>query len=154
MRRGPIPFFPNLEEIMMLEVPTVMTYEYIHVPLDKKYIERLEQVIRVLKELKPEKKFGIHTWMTCGTKACACGWAGSDPWFMERGFKTRRRDGVAEYNIFYDIHEGREAAQVFFGISRVDFSHLFLSAWYDADVTKEDVISRIERFITEDGAMS
>ncbi len=46
--------------------------------------ERLLQVVRVLEELPPEKKFDLGTWYECGTVGCACGWAGQDPWFIRR----------------------------------------------------------------------
>ena len=69
-------------------------------------IERLTQLIRVLEEVKADKKpFHMGFWFhhisfdgptlrnlvgnkkhSCGTASCAAGWAAQDPWFKRRGF--------------------------------------------------------------------
>ena len=69
-------------------------------------IERLTQLIRVLEEVKADKKpFNMWVWFrdltntdapidnvvgnkrhSCGTASCAAGWAAQDPWFKKRGF--------------------------------------------------------------------
>jgi len=76
----------------------------------EKGLERLEQLLRVLKEVRDDpckgfdwaewcgkdevedkpfwiKKFGFSGHY-CGTRACVAGWAGLDPWFRKRGFVT------------------------------------------------------------------
>jgi hypothetical protein len=56
------------------------------------YVERWEQVLRVLEGLTPherEKHFFMGIWgqeTACGTVACAAGHCALDPWFRERGF--------------------------------------------------------------------
>jgi hypothetical protein len=55
-------------------------------------IERLENLLRVLRNLTPHqrrKHWDMNTWgynTECGTVACAAGHAGLDPWFRRRGF--------------------------------------------------------------------
>jgi hypothetical protein len=68
-----------------------------------KYIERLEQLIRVLRGLSPHerrKHWDMSSWgykSDCGTVACAAGHAGMDPWFTRRGFRLfpAEYDGMA-----------------------------------------------------------
>lgn len=58
-------------------------------------VERLTQLIRVLRALSPherKKHFDMGRWggkTRCGTKACAAGHAGMDPWFRRQGFSMR-----------------------------------------------------------------
>jgi hypothetical protein len=58
-----------------------------------KFIERLEQAIRVMRSLTPhqrKKHLDMRHWgyeTECGTVACAAGHCGMDPWFRRRGFK-------------------------------------------------------------------
>lgn len=58
-----------------------------------KYIERFENLIRVMNGLSEHeriKHFNMRTWGTeteCGTACCAAGFCGLDPWFNEQGFK-------------------------------------------------------------------
>ncbi len=121
--------------------------------MEKKYIERLEQVVRVLEELPKEKKFNLISFMTCGTTACACGWAGTDPWFRRRGFKTDKyRKSSHGYNVFYRekgrIFEGMEATRKFFGLNFETSSYLFIRSSYE-NGSKRVVIRRLKSFIKE-----
>ena len=117
--------------------------------MEKKYTERLEQVVRVLKELPKEKKFNLTTFMTCGTTACACGWAGTDPWFRRRGFRTGKfGTGRHGYSVFYREFEGMEATRKFFGIDFGTSRHLFLHE-EGKDGSKRAVIRRLKSFIKE-----
>ena len=122
------------------------------VKLNPEYVERLEQVIRVLEELPYGYHLGMAAWFTCGTTACACGWAAQDPWFIKRDFKLAR-DGSKfnVYQIFHGIQEGRRAVQMFFGISPKDFEYLFLPNMYQevdgVRGNKSVVIDRLKGFI-------
>ncbi len=120
--------------------------------MEKKYTERLEQVVRVLKELPKEKKFNLTTFMTCGTTACACGWAGTDPWFRRRGFKTEKYLRPLHGNVFYRekgrMFEGMEAARKFFGIDFRTSTQLFVHE-EGKDGSKRTVIRRLKSFIKE-----
>jgi len=117
--------------------------------MEKKYIERLEQVIRVLEELPREKKFNLRTFMTCGTTACACGWAGTDPWFRRRGFKTEKEpyhfEG-ANYSVSYRGFDGMDAVRKFFGVDFATSSFLFVKD-SSRDGSKRAVIRRLRRFL-------
>lgn len=117
--------------------------------MEKKYIERLEQVIRVLEELPKEKKFNIQTFMTCGMTACACGWAGVDPWFRRRGFKTKKyhsHSGDTLYDVSYREFGGMDAVRKFFGIDFGTSSHLFISGFHQGN-SKRAVIQRLKSFL-------
>ena len=111
-----------------------------------KSIERLEQVVRVLEELPRAKKFNLRTWMTCGTTACACGWAGMDPWFRRRGFKTKKQGG---YDVCYKSYTGIWATRIFFDLTRNEGQWLFLRSGYGRDGSKRAVIQRLKTFIRE-----
>ena len=87
----------------------------------EKGLERLEQLLRVLKEVRddPCKGFDWAEWYQkdkpyakpemiaaygfsehyCGTRACVAGWAGLDPWFRSRGMVTHppMRDSNGNY---------------------------------------------------------
>lgn len=105
--------------------------------------ERLLQVVRVLEELPKEKKFDLGTWYECGTVGCACGWAGQDPWFRRRGFRSEKRH---RGDIFFQGIRGYKAAQIFFGILNDDTFHLFSRSEYKRG-SKRDVINRIKKFV-------
>jgi len=119
--------------------------------MEKKYIERLEQVIRVLEELPREKKFDITTFMVCGTTACACGWAGADPWFRRRGFKTEKYETLYEYDVFYKHMNGMNAVREFFGLDLTQSHHLFIQSLnnLNKDCSKRGTIRRLKAFIKE-----
>ena len=119
--------------------------------MEKKYIERLEQVIRVLEELPKEKKFNLRTFMTCGTTACACGWAGTDPWFRRRGFKTEKYHYHPEGPIYYVSYQGScgmEAVRKFFGLNLATSHHLFIKD-FSQDNSKRATIRRLKSFLKE-----
>jgi len=85
------------------------------IELEDQSIERLEQMVRVLKELPPEKKLSMASWRPCGTTACACGWAAQDPWFIEHDFRIEKDKSEYEvYQVYHGIHVGRRAVQEFF----------------------------------------
>ena len=115
--------------------------------MDAKYIERLEQVVRVLVELPPEKKFRLNSWMICDTTACAGGWAGMDPWFRRRGFKTKKHRNVysVECQGLYSV----DACKVFFGLTRNQAHHLFMPHQYGRDKSKRAVTRRLKALIRE-----
>lgn len=63
---------------------------------NERFIERLEQLIRVMQSLSPHEKrkhFNMGSWgrdTECGTTCCAAGFAGLDPWFRKKGFTLER----------------------------------------------------------------
>lgn len=60
-----------------------------------KYIERFENLIRVMRGLSRHqrtKHFDMSSWgedTDCGTTHCAAGFCGVDPWFRRRGFRIK-----------------------------------------------------------------
>lgn len=115
--------------------------------MEAKYIERLEQVVRVLKELPKEKRFDLKNWMQCGTSGCAVGWAASDPWFTRRGLKLGKAIGRM-YPLSFRGHNDWKAAEAFFNLSRGNTRNLFSTESY-ARGSRYDVIRRLNSFIRE-----
>lgn len=77
----------------------------------------------------------------CGCSACACGYAGLDPWFREQGFITTPRGTVT----FGDA-QSWQAVEAFFDLRASESHYLFSSG---DQTSREDTIARIERFLTE-----
>lgn len=77
----------------------------------------------------------------CGASACACGYAGLDPWFREQGFCTTP-SGTVTFSGF----QSWEAVQAFFDINMREANYLFSSG---DQTSREDTIARIECFLTE-----
>jgi hypothetical protein len=99
---------------------------------NEQYIERLEQLIRVLQSLTPHEKrrhFDMEQWgykNECGTVCCAAGHAARDPWFKRRGFKMVKDISGSPVpsnarhllTISYDGKQGWDALAEFFGVDR------------------------------------
>lgn len=138
-------------------------------------IERLTQLIRVLEEVKADKKpFDMHTWFrvlypgwvelslvgnkthTCGTASCAAGWAAQDPWFKRRGFTLTastpdwHRYGAGEKTV-HMRGDGTEfdACESFFGVrdlfSPCDYVD-FAGRWLKK-ITPFMVITKVKKLI-------
>jgi hypothetical protein len=89
---------------------------------NKKYIERFEQLIRVLRGLSPHerrKHFNMRNWgieTECGTTACAAGFCGLDPWFRRRGFRLAKTDADSSLRVIETKnHLGWDALHDYFG---------------------------------------
>ena len=141
-------------------------------------IERLTQLIRVLEEVKADKKpFNMWFWYrpllngcelddlvgnkkhSCGTASCAAGWAAQDPWFKKRGFTLGSFSPVSDY--FHEEGdkvvrmkgdgEAFEACRTFFGAESV----FAPSGYCDRDgneidrITPSMVIARVKKLIKE-----
>lgn len=120
--------------------------------MEKLYAERLLQVVRVLEELPEEKKFDLETWCVCRTKACAVGWAASDPWFMRRGLRLKKDEAPIEgrqyYIPSYRKYKEMAAASVFFRITDEEACLLFSPSRYPSNMRgKRNVIRRIKAFV-------
>jgi hypothetical protein len=80
----------------------------------------------------------------CGTAACACGWAGSDPWFQERGFYCGPGLGI-----FYKCSSDFNAVAKFFDIDYYTSRYLFYpNSMYDQ--TPNGVAMRIREVVRID----
>ena len=93
-------------------------------------VERWENALRVLKFLPPEvkkKHFDMASWgytaPECGTNACAAGYCGMHPWFIERGLellpekisKSAFKKGEMGIGIFKGYSVNSSPVGLFFG---------------------------------------
>ncbi len=133
----------------------------------KIYIERLNQLVRVLREVRDEKRlFSLFTWVTtdltlldikfpegaCGTVSCAVGWAAQDPWFRRRGFSLGKNYVgriYPQYKSHKEIEFEWDAVEAFFNITNNTAYDLFSETEYPYDYTIETVIERVETYIAE-----
>ncbi|MCY1358659.1 hypothetical protein D9M69_452010 [compost metagenome] len=115
-------------------------------------VERLERLCGLLKRVKPEG-FDLSGWgwstATCGTVACAVGWATQDPWFRREGLRS-------EAGYFYPIFEGEadwDAVELFFELSSEEAEHLFSADRYPVDerINPLAVAARIREFVANGG---
>lgn len=150
----------------------------------KIYCERTRQLVRVLTEVhRDNRPFTLYYWATsypsiiaeliaggdlpegtCGTAACAVGYAGLDPWFRAQGFKLSMCQGNvtsgADWEVEYttpeqfmeqgaegEILQDWEAIGQFFSMPVKTATSLFLPENYDADYTAETVIDRLNAYI-------
>ena len=128
----------------------------------KMTIERLDNVVRVLQQvIRKKRRFDIYKWTSaptlqelhsCGTSACAIGYAAMDPWFNRRGLKFKRGSGlggswIGEATLSYkDFGEFHSVLQ-FFGLSFKDAEQLFTEDGYgDKEVTPQMVIDNIQAY--------
>lgn len=85
----------------------------------------------------------------CGCTACATGYAGLDPWFVERGFETSLT-GVIHYK---DETEGWNAVYAFYGLNYSQAHYLFDSTCYASLTDRAPVIARLREFAAGDGTV-
>jgi hypothetical protein len=98
-------------------------------------------------------KFTTDLIVECGTTACACGYAGMDPWFREQGLKLDQ-DACMSYKNFI----GWSAVQFFFDISEDHAEFLFSEDKYNSfdypgGAKPADVAFRIRCFIDQQGQL-
>ena len=132
---------------------------------DKKYLERIQQIVRVLREVRDQGRlFDLGLWGTddlensdkdfpegsCGTVMCAIGWVGLDPWFRRRGFCTtsyapNNFEPQFSRNGYKDT--SWEAVREFFDMSGTSAHNLFSERDYDEGYTVDDVIHNVQEYI-------
>jgi len=88
----------------------------------------------------------------CGTAACACGWAGSDPWFRKRGFFTGPDFGVCyvKYNEATDKHDKHydfPGVMMFFGIPNYEDAKYLFFPYSSYEQTPNAVAMRIREYV-------
>lgn len=85
----------------------------------------------------------------CGCTACATGYAGLDPWFRERGFRTTI-DGTMEYvnPTTLKAVQGWDALSLFYGITDTQANYLFTNEYYNKATDPQEVIDRIREVLT------
>lgn len=98
--------------------------------------ERLLTLASFLETQVPEDKFRMDTWVvdvhTCGSSACAFGWACRIPEFKALGLK------LVESGPSYNGEVDFRAAQTFFDLSRMESMWLF-GAEINDDATDDDL---------------
>lgn len=141
-------------------------------PTKEMFLERCQNLIRVLEEVRNEGRlFNLGVWMTtdpaehlynipegtCGTAACAIGWAAQDPWFIRRGLTlhltSAGSDNMYEPILLRGKHCGNthwSAVRIFFNMSSHEAHEIFSVGSYPEDVTINDVIQRVQQYITEE----
>jgi hypothetical protein len=107
--------------------------------------ERLQQMVTMLRGLPEENQFNLEIW-SCGTSACAVGWACVNPVFIEQGLK-RRHTGAPEFKGLTSW----DAVEAFFEINLDESEHLFDYGTYPkfCGTGPGEVADRIEAFIAE-----
>lgn len=138
-------------------------------------IERLSRLVEVLEAVKAdpakERDFDMKTWATetqsCGTHACACGWAAMDPVLNAQGLHLVKRPQHAwkrgsDFELTCGPATGLGAAALFFEIEMRAADMLFSPEEYDnecrvdgesdGDVTISAVIDRLKWFVAEQAA--
>ena len=98
-------------------------------------------------EEPPLKRFDMSNWK-CGTAGCACGWAGSHPWFTRMGFKIDHYRDVIMYTPrgHTCTYYGFQAAAKFFNIISTDAEWLFSPKYYESK-SRRTVAKRIRNYV-------
>jgi hypothetical protein len=102
-------------------------------------------MVTMLRNLPEENQFNLESW-SCGTSACAVGWACVNPVFIEQGL-TRRHTGAPEFKGYTSW----DAVEAFFEINATQSEHLFDYETYPkfCGTGPNEVADRIEAFIAE-----
>jgi hypothetical protein len=143
--------------------------------LSDKGAERLKKMISLLMKI-PDENFVITQWVnkklrdgntiqkiledvrdrSCGTAACAGGWACTDPDFIEQGLMLRKAWGDRVAPV-YNGYKGLQAMAAFFEIPSMVADELFDSDWYEdkyrleepEEVTPAMVAEQLQKFLEE-----
>lgn len=111
-----------------------------------------------------DSRFDLSTWagtddifwegnpdLSCGTSACAMGWATTIPEFQELGLHLRKYGGMGRlaYTQGAVTFEHFEAASMFLGITLSEAEYLFSPEEYpeNEQTTRLEVIDRIDDFL-------
>lgn len=125
---------------------------------------RLLLLAKLLRTL-PRKRFDYNRWvgydwagdpdLSCGTTACALGWATTIPALRRAGLRLVRGVGCAGYVTLRDFRtspmdtyeQSLRAAMQVFGLTRRDAAFLFVPGWAEVTATPKYVARKIERFV-------
>lgn len=92
-----------------------------------------------------KRLFRVKVTHSCGTTACACGYAGGWKVFNDQGFSLDENH-TPIYKAVDRVHEGWYAVQAFFGLSLEQAVYLFSrSSYIDTEPTVGDVADRIRK---------
>lgn len=109
----------------------------------------------------PRRRFNYMVWvgldwkgaadLSCGTTACALGWATTMPYFRRLGLRLLRgeNDVVARVGLASDPDNWQpmEAASEVFGITEEESAELFSPNDDEGDATPKYVAKKIEKFV-------
>lgn len=127
--------------------------------------ERLTILATFLATIPPER-FDLGTWagndkihwggekdLSCGTTACAMGWAATIPEFQALGLHLEIPAHGFAQNGFAQIRFGNEiafaAAAEFMDLTPRETDYLFDPDYYDDGATPAEVIARINQFLLD-----
>lgn len=123
-------------------------------------------LVKLLRQL-PRKRFDFSTWvgtdwagakdLSCGTTACALGWATTIPSLQRAGLRLRRHEFGLPYVECNSRADDGAAAEIF-GISDEDAASLFyprfcgpdeIDSGLPDDATPKQVADHIEKFVEQ-----
>lgn len=117
----------------------------------KQWVGASAKIVPLNKNIPLKDTLWVHsvvkTNLPCGTVACACGWAGADPWFRKRGFYTRA-GGLYYKNAVGTTPTTIQSLETFFEVDSAESEYLFF--WNPEDKnykTPKQVATRIRKFV-------
>lgn len=117
----------------------------------KMNIKRLQTLANFLK-IVTANQFDLSTWYdddnTCGTTACAIGWATVIPEFSALGFKLVEPRYSDQYLPYFNGYTSWDAVEEFFDLTTKQALFLFTSYYYPNSQNPKHVVDRLEHVIT------
>lgn len=122
-------------------------------------VDLLEELANFLTDFKEteDTKFYLASWYhasrSCGTTACAMGWACTLPSFREAGFRlvgiTSEHNLATRFHIEYGLHKNFGAVVVGLGIGSEAAEAMFSTGYYPTHglTTAAEVAERIRSFL-------
>ena len=126
------------------------------------YAKRLIKLAEFLEDL-PRKQFSYEQWvgfdwkgapdLSCGTTACAFGWATTIPAFRRLGLRLKQygNRGIPALNgsRLNPSRAAEAAAAHVFGLDEQGFLDLFIPGRNESDATPRYVAKKIRRYVAE-----
>jgi hypothetical protein len=128
------------------------------------YKRRLLKLAAFLEKLPPNR-FNFATWvgchwngaadLSCGTTACALGWATTIPEFQRLGLRMRKVRGLPPFpcikrSNYYGINAAHHAANKLFDLEMHESQSLFVPGYgLNSDATAKQVAKHIRKFVKE-----
>lgn len=121
--------------------------------------DRLAKLVHKLQYEVPEEQFDYNQWvgndwggradLSCGTSACALGWATTIPSFRKLGLRLQRDSmGSADVvNVKTGVNNAFSVAENLFSISREQSYRLFSPQAGESAATAIEVAVKIQRFV-------
>jgi hypothetical protein len=120
--------------------------------------ERLEQALRVVKEVHadPKRRLELSAWVSeqgCGTVACVVGHCMQDNWFRDQGLtanRARANSSPVYITKAFEVYAGWDAVEQFFDLKYKQATYLFDEMKYvgiHADRVPLEIIARLTNAI-------